>query len=162
MAPLIGRLNRYAEDCYEYGVDNAPEVEADTKIAVRARRLRLKARSLVREGLAMRQSYSELPAEAKAQFAWDLLTPLWQTVGRGIRGGSPVFVGFVDRQFAPHSFKDKQDTSHSSVLVEIIRQLESATDPASNPREHDIARLLYGPFLAALKQTKILNYGQNQ
>ena len=161
LGPLIGRLNRYAEDRFEHGMDGAAGGETDVTISARARRLRYEARALVREGLAMRQSYSELPAEAKAQFAWDLLTPLWQTIGRGIRGGSPVLVGFVDRQFAPHSFKDKKDTSQSSVLVEIIRQLEAAADPKRNPHEHKIARLLYGPFLEALSKTKILNYGKN-
>jgi len=52
----------------------------------------------VREGLDRRTGYSDLPQHYRFQFAWDLLTPLWQTVGRGIRNDCPVFVGFVDRQ----------------------------------------------------------------
>ena len=158
LAPLIGRLNRYAENRFARGIDS--EADQSESVSVRARRLRFEARGIVRDGLAMRQSYSELPAEAKAQFAWDLLTPLWQTIGRGIRNGCPVSVGFVDRQFAPHSFKDKQDTSDSSVLVEIIRQLAAAIDPVLNPHDHTVAELLYGPFLAALKDTEKLDYAK--
>ncbi len=61
LGPLIGRLNRYAEDRFEHGMDGAAGGETDVTISARARRLRYEARALVREGLAMRQSYSELP-----------------------------------------------------------------------------------------------------
>ena len=60
--------------------------------------MRAKASRIVREGLDRRTGYSDLPQHYRFQFAWDLLTPLWQTVGRGIRNDCPVFVGFVDRQ----------------------------------------------------------------
>ena len=124
--------------------------------------MRNKATHIVRLSLDYRSQYSGLPATYKAQFAWNLLAPLWQTTGRGIRGGCPVFVGFVDERFAPHSFEcidNKPDTPGSSVLVQMVKQLQQAMDPRYNPNEHDIAQLLYEPFYLALKQTQGLQYG---
>jgi len=63
------------------------------------------ATDIVRYGLeAGRFGYRSLPPHFKAQFAWDMLTPLWQTVGRGIPRRVSVFIGFVDYAFAPLSF----------------------------------------------------------
>ena len=103
-----------------------------------------------------------LPAEYKAQFAWDMLTPLWQTIGRGIRGGRPVFVGFVDNAFAPLSFGDvgRLDTPNSSALVQCLNQLRLAVSETSNPNEFEVARLLYQPFYDALQKTEGLRYGE--
>lgn len=156
LGPTIGRLNRFAQARYDHGVSSGET------LAHRARSVRYVASRMVREGLeAGRSGYRTLPAEFKAQFAWDMLTPLWQTIGRGIRGGSPVHIGFVDNAFAPLSFDSKgaADTPESSVLVQCLRQLELAMDPKINPREHEVARLLYQPFHDALAATKGLRIG---
>ncbi|WP_428249587.1 hypothetical protein [Ferrovibrio sp.] len=157
LGPVIGRLNRFAMERYEKGMKFG-EGDADISIAVRARRMRYAARNEVYRSLANRGGYSMLPAEYKAQFAWDMLTPLWQTIGRGIRNGCPVFVGFVDRQFAPMSFNGQKDRPETSAIVQAIWQLEQAIDPNINPNESEVARLLYGPFHDALSATKDLNY----
>jgi hypothetical protein len=157
LGPTIGRLNRFAQERFDKGVTE----DIGESVARRARRIRHVANEIVRFGLeAGRVGYRSLPAEFKAQFAWDMLTPLWQTVGRGIRGGSPVFIGFVDRAFAPHSFDgDKRgDTAESSVLVQSLRQLEMAMNPNINPGEHEVAKLLYQPFHDALSKTEGLRY----
>lgn len=88
----------------------------------------------------------------------------WQTIGRGIRGGCPVFIGFVDYKFAPLSFDWKDnapvDNGKTSALVQAIHQLKLAMDPESNPNEHRVARLLYEPFYRALCQTEGRKHGQ--
>jgi hypothetical protein len=157
LGPIIGRLNRFAMERFDRGIKYGAD-DAEISIAVRARRMRYAARNEVYRSLANRGGYSMLPAEYKAQFAWDMLTPLWQTIGRGIRNGCPVFVGFVDRQFAPMSFDGQKDRPETSAIVQAISQLEQAMDPNINHRESEVARLLYGPFHNALSSTKDLDY----
>jgi hypothetical protein len=159
LAPIIGRLNRFALERFDKGLKSVPG-RPNLPLSVRARRMRHAATKIVRLSLDLRSGYAGLPAEYKAQFAWDMLTPLWQTIGRGIRNGCPVWVGFVDRQFAPGSFDGQQDTGDSSVLVQAIEQLGEAMDRRTNQVEHEVARLLYEPFHDALSQTKGLNYGR--
>lgn len=157
LASVIGRLNRYAVERFDRGMRDDPESPAE-RLSQRARRMRYAATNIVRYSLYSRSGYSGLSTEYKAQFAWDMLTPLWQTIGRGIRNGCPVHIGFVDRQFAPLSFDGAKDTADSSVLVQALRQLDIAmagTDPAAQA----IAELLYRPFRDALSQTKGLAYG---
>jgi hypothetical protein len=156
LAPTIGRLNRFAQERFDKGVRS---VEG---MSTRARRMRFAASNLVRESLERgRFGYRGLPAEFKAQFAWDLLTPIWQTVGRGIRGGCPVFVGFVDYAFAPHSFDALEggDSGDSSVLVQCLHQLEQAMTTGSDEAARDVAKLLYEPFHDALAKTEGLRRG---
>ncbi|MDV2858654.1 hypothetical protein [Oceanimonas sp. CAM02] len=159
LSAVTGRLNRFAIAQIN---QSSEHLSKTAPLAERARRMRNKATHIVRLSLDYRSQYSGLPATYKAQFAWNLLAPLWQTTGRGIRGGCPVFVGFVDERFAPHSFEcidNKPDTPGSSVLVQMVKQLQQAMDPRYNPNEHDIAQLLYEPFYLALKQTQGLQYG---
>lgn len=158
LGPTIGRLNRFAQERFDKGVEPKP----DDSLAARAQRLRIAATNLVRYSLeAGRFGYRSLPPDFKAQFAWDMLTPLWQTVGRGIRGGCPVFVGFVDYAFAPLSFDGNQpgDTPESSALVQSLCQLQQAMNPIENPSEHEVAVLLYEPFYRALAKTEGLKHG---
>ena len=157
LSSVIGRLNRYAEERFDRGLRSDAE-RSDERLAQKARRMRYAATNIVRYSLYSRGGYSELSAEYKAQFAWDMLTPLWQTIGRGIRNGCPVHIGFVDRQFAPMSFEDKKDTPESSVLVQAIRQLELAMR-ASDGADVEVPELLYRPFLDALNKTRGLLHG---
>jgi hypothetical protein len=157
LGPTIGRLNRFAQERFDKGVKPKP----GESFAGRARRVRFAATDIVRYGLeAGRFGYRSLPPDFKAQFAWDMLTPLWQTVGRGIRGGCPVCIGFVDYAFAPLSFDGSGDTPHSSALVQSLRQLKLAMDKVENPFEHEVATLLYKPFCDALSRTEGLKHDQ--
>jgi hypothetical protein len=156
LAPTIGRLNRFAQERFDKGVLSVDGM------STRARRMRYAATNLVKESLERgRFGYRSLPAEFKAQFAWDLLTPIWQTVGRGIRGGCPVFVGFVDYAFAPHSFDAREggDSGDSSVLVQCLQQLEQAMTTGRDESARDVAKLLYEPFHDALAKTQGLRRG---
>jgi len=157
LAPIIGRLNRFAMHQFDKADMNLPDIET-ARVSVRARRMRHAATHIVRHSLDSRSGYSGLPVEYKAQFAWDMLTLLWQTVGRGIRRGCPVFAGFVDKQFAPRSFEGAKDSAASSVIGQAIKQLEEAMEPRRGPVEHRVAQLLYAPFYAALCKTRGLNY----
>jgi hypothetical protein len=151
MSPVIGRLNRYATERHLRGLRRESDAEG---VPARMRRLRYAASAIVREGLNRRTGYAGLPPHHKAQFAWDLLTPLWQTIGRGIRRGCPVMVGFIDNQFAPRSFDGTtDDTGDSSVLVKIAEELRFAM---ADDREGEVARRLYAPFLGALERTRDL------
>jgi hypothetical protein len=154
LSSAVGRLNRYAIDRFDRKVDPADY----SGLADCMRRMRFGATAIVREAMDNRGGYSTLPPHLKASFAWDMLTPLWQAIGRGIRGGVPVFVGFVDRQFAPRSMDgDTLDTADSSALVLARDELRRAVDPAENPKGHEIAARLYGPFLEALSRTEGLS-----
>lgn len=106
-------------------------------------------RSTVDRGFALRASYQEMSRDAREQYAWDLLTSLWQTIGRGIRGGVPVYVAFCDERFAPGLFGGKRDTAYSSCLIQIC---ETLTNAAESDVDHNIAKSLYGPFLDSLKE----------
>lgn len=153
LSSVIGRLNRFAVEWFEGRMEGNP----GQNLAQRARRMRRAAARILREGLGGRQNYGGLSVEYRAQFSWDMLTQVWQAIGRGIRGGSPIFVGFVDGAFAPESFEAKRDTPASSVLVESISQLELALN-SSNSADREVARLLYEPFYTALRRTEGLNY----
>jgi hypothetical protein len=153
LSSVVGRLNRFALERFEYGV----EPRQGETFADRARRMRYAAAGILRSGLGGPQNYRSLSPEHKAQFAWDLLAQLWQGVGRGIRGGCPVFVGFIDSAFAPESFNDSRDTPASSALVQAVHQLKMALD-SSNRDDAEVARMLYRPFYDALKRTEGLNY----
>ena len=158
LSPAIGRLNRFAVERFDAGPNKHDLERPPPRVSRRARSMRYAATNIVRYSLYSRGGYSELSTEYKIQFAWDMLTPLWQTVGRGIRNGCPVFIGFVDRQFAPQSFDGGSDTGNTSALVQALRQLGRAMDSKLNPSAHEVARLLYEPFHKALSQTKGLNY----
>lgn len=155
LSSAVGRLNRYAIDRFDRRVDPGRY----DGLADCARRMRFGATAIVREAMDNRGGYATLPPHLKASFAWDMLTPLWQAIGRGIRGGAPVFVGFVDRQFAPGAMDGggEPDTPDSSALVMARDELRRAVDPATNPHSHDIATRLYGPFLDALSRTEGLS-----
>lgn len=156
LTSVIGRLNRYGIERFDRGMGEDPD-QPDERLSQRARRMRYAATNIVRYSLYARGGYSGLSTEYKAQFAWDMLTPLWQTIGRGIRNGCPVHIGFVDRQFAPLSFDGAADSPESSVLVQALRQLDVAM-ASSDPTARTLAKLLYQPFRDALSKTKGLNY----
>ena len=157
MGATIGRLNRFSEDRFDRGI--SPKSEQESVVA-RAQRMRFTGNHIVRHSLdAGRVGYQALTTEYKGQFAWDMLAQLWQTTGRGIRGGCPVFVGFVDYAFAPRSFdstSEKKDTPASSSLVQCITQIDDAIRVQSNLDERKIARHLYQPFYNALMNTRNL------
>ena len=147
LSPIIGQLNRYAIDCVNANDD---QPLAAGSIASQGQYQKYLAGAIARQAHAARQSYFMMPSQQKAQFAWDLITILWQTVGRGIRGGVPVFVGFIDHRFAPQTFSGELDTKDSSCLMQCVAQLELAIASEHN-LDHGVASLLYQPFYQKLR-----------
>lgn len=149
---IVGQVNRFALDCLQNQVS---EIRGGT-VLQRGRLQRYLARMISRRALSARGGYSMMPEEEQARFAWDLITPLWQTIGRGIRGGAPIYVGFVDAKFSPGRFEGDADTPHKSCLLQALEQLRNALNPAINS-ESEIADKLYGPLYECLEQMFLHN-----
>jgi hypothetical protein len=144
---IIGQVNRFAIDCLRGDI---LELQRGTMLE-RGRLQRYMARLIARRALSARGGYSMMPSEEQARFAWDLITPLWQAIGRGIRGGVPVHAAFVDARFSPGLFEGETDTPQKSCLLQVSVQLRAALDPQSNP-EWQIAEKLYGPLYGCLER----------
>ncbi len=106
--------------------------------------------------LARPMSASRLDRDTLFNFAANLLVPILQTVGRGMRKRMPVSVYFVDAAWAPHSAEGKPETDRSSILVVMQRVLEECfTDP--DPDIRDIYQALYGVFREAFNDIQGLH-----
>lgn len=141
LAGVIGAINRFAMDVILGRIK--PEqagIEASSDWFKR------KTQHALDDGFALRTAYALMSDLARTQYSWDLITSLWQTIGRGIRGGVPVYVGFVDERFAPGVYKTpaQADTVYSSCLKQCAKTLDSAMQEEGADQE--IAKTLYQPF----------------
>lgn len=100
--------------------------------------------------LARPMSASNLDRETLRHFAANLLVPILQTIGRGMRKRMPVDVYFVDAAWAPQSAEEKPERDRSSILV-IMRQVleECFADP--DPDQRQVYEALYGVFREAFR-----------
>jgi hypothetical protein len=142
---VVGCVNRFTMEWLSTSTPHEGGITAAAKAFERA------ARFALDDGFALRRSYSIMPTHSRTQYTWDLITQLWQTIGRGIRGGAPVYVGFVDERFAPQVFagSPQSESDDTSCLKAAVRTLEDALD---SPEHGELARRLYAPFLAGLQQ----------
>ncbi|NMG42649.1 hypothetical protein GPA22_02730 [Aromatoleum toluvorans] len=145
---VVGMLNRAAMDLQ---LKRDRPAKEPVSLSDLARWFISRGHRALNDGFALRVSYQVMSPEARAQFAWDLITSLWQTIGRGIRGGVPVYVGFIDQKFAPGRYQDppKADTDSSSCLKQCQETLRLAIEDSA---DRVIAERLYSPFLEALDQ----------
>ena len=67
--------------------------------------------------LTNRQTWVDMGEVDRDALSSTLFTRMWQAVGRGIRGGVPVVVLFVDAKWAPESANGKTDTPQTSLLM---------------------------------------------
>lgn len=143
---VIGMINRLAMNALR---KDGLFTSSNKSLDFLARHFVSQAHRALNEGFAMRVAYSIMPEEARTQYSWDLITSLWQTIGRGIRGGVPIYVGFIDKKFAPGVFDNppKRDTANSSSLRQCQRTLQLAM---SDSVDKVVAERLYRPFLDAL------------
>jgi hypothetical protein len=75
--------------------------------------------------------------------AWTLLVPIWQTIGRALRGGVGARIHFVDAAWAPQSARGKYDTPQTSMILRFADLLAVAVaDP--DPARRAVAEALYG------------------
>jgi hypothetical protein len=100
--------------------------------------------------LARPMSASNLDRNTLHHFAANLLVPILQTIGRGMRKRMPVEVYFVDAAWAPNSAEERPESDRSSMLV-IMRQVleECFADP--DPDQRDVYEALYGVFRNAFR-----------
>lgn len=143
LAGVIGSINRFAMD-----VVLGKEQPDGESIEAFGNWFRRKAQDALDQGFAMRTAYALMSDLARIQYSWDLITSLWQTIGRGIRGGVPVYVGFVDERFSPGIYKNpvENDTVYSSCLKQCLETLEKAMSAEQSNMDSEIARTLYQPF----------------
>ena len=106
--------------------------------------------------------YRSATPERRRNIAWTQLVALWQTAGRGVRGGSSVRVHFCDAAFAPNSARGEEDDEETSLLVAMRKELnrylnnDTQTDGLGD-REREVCRALYEPWAAMLSNIANLN-----
>jgi hypothetical protein len=100
--------------------------------------------------LARPMSASSLDKATLPNFAANLLVPILQTIGRGMRKRMPVDVYFVDAAWAPRSAEGRAESDRSSMLVIMQEVLEECfADP--DPDLRDVYHALYGVFRDAFR-----------
>lgn len=100
--------------------------------------------------LARPMSASRLDRATLEHFAANLLVPILQTIGRGMRKGMPVQVYFVDAAWAPRSVAERPESDRSSLLVTMRAILHACLNhPAPDLRA--VYQALYGVFGAAFE-----------
>jgi len=80
------------------------------------------------------------PAERKT-IAWYIFVPIWQTIGRLLRKGTPARVFYCDGKFVAQPTRTKSGESMMDCWLKIM------TDNESNPA----FRSLYGPFIDSIR-----------
>ena len=93
-------------------------------------------------------AYKSLSDTEREDLAWTQMVSLWQTAGRGVRGGSAVRIHFVDAAFAPNSAEQGFDTAKTSLLVAIRDALRKAL--AADGYDARMATTLYGPWMQTI------------
>lgn len=146
MDAVIAEANRFAMNVFD---GHQPIPESATDALSRGKWLKITSRQLVNASMASRIGFSQLDSDGQRRFAWDLITLLWQTVGRGIRSGVPVHVHFVDSRFSPGAFADRQEDETESCLKRCMTTLREAMNAGGSNAE--IVEALYAPFLGALE-----------
>jgi len=127
---------------------------AEARAHYEAQRRRLYKR--VANLLARAMSASRLDTETLTTFTANLLVPILQTIGRGMRKGAPVRVYFVDAAWAPQSAEDRAETTRSSLLV-IMRDILNRCLDHPDPDLRGVYNALYGVFRSAFNDIVGLN-----
>ena len=142
MSDTVKRLNAWA--MREWKRDDGAGVEQSL------RRFRRRAHLEWNRLLSLSGTYESLSDAEREDLAWTQMVSLWQTAGRGVRGGSAVRIHFVDAAFAPESAKGGVDTSKTSLLVAIRDALEKAFDAGGE--DERMAKILYGPWMQTISK----------
>lgn len=103
---------------------------------------------------------SRLGGELFRAFTANQMVPVLQTIGRGMRGGSPIQVFFVDAAWAPESARGETDRLRSSMIV-MMRDILEKCVRHPDPAIRETYRELYTPFLEPLRNIRNLNYPDN-
>lgn len=157
ISPIIAGINRWG---LEHG-DDKWLAQQDTlvhgRVAEAVVRFRQEAFAEWRRRLNRPVSFSHIPPTSPehAEAVWNQLVPMWQVIGRAVRGGQSARVYFVDAAFAPRTARNEipADDIQSSLLLAMRAQLRSYFDPNSRrpARDRALAEALYRPLYLALK-----------
>lgn len=109
------------------------------------KRLRSEVKTRYQRALHQQLPMAQMSEEAYLRALYKPLVQLWQTLCRGVRGGVPVYAGFIDAAFHPQSSKGQTDNAASSLLLGIDTLLDHLLDEAWNPDAHLAARLFDTP-----------------
>ena len=94
--------------------------------------------------LTNRQTWVDMVEEDRDALSSTLFTRMWQAVGRGIRGGVPVIVTFVDAKWAPKSAHGKMDTPQTSLLMAMHECYDVFLGKSKgSSSEQQLAKVLY-------------------
>ena len=108
---------------------------------------------IIKKLLERPQQVSQLPREARLAFTANLVVPVWQTIGRAIRGGADAEIHFVDAAWAPKSAEGSLDGPSTSVLAGMAQLLREGCG-ARDPHEREVMQALYGSLTSALQRTR--------
>ncbi|MDL2344634.1 hypothetical protein QOL99_10785 [Deinococcus sp. MIMF12] len=146
---LHSLVNRATEEFDAADLEGASLSEA----VERHRQHRARLYHIIKKLLERPQQVSQLPREALLAFTANLVVPVWQTIGRAIRGGADAEVHFVDAAWAPESVEGRLDRPRTSVLAGMVQLLQEGCD-ASDPHEREVMQALYGSLASALQHTR--------
>ncbi len=113
------------------------------------RRANLKWRELVTDN----RPWKDMDTETRRALAATMFTQVWQAIGRGIRGGVPVMVFFIDEKWAPMTARNgNPDTEETSLLLAMKECYRSYIEPGKMipGRDQILARALYEEPITAL------------
>jgi hypothetical protein len=86
-----------------------------------AEELRHQASQKWRELVTETSTWTDMTDESRIALSATVFTQIWQAVGRGIRGGVPVIVAFIDEKWAPKSARRKGgDTEETSLFLSML------------------------------------------
>ena len=100
---------------------------------------------------------SRLSGDLFEAFSANIMVNILQTIGRAMRGGSPVQVFFVDAAWSPRSADEEVDTRQDSMLVMMRSILEACLKHPDSVIRH-VYKELYLAFLEPLRDIQGVNY----
>lgn len=134
---------------------NLPKKISRDKFNETADAIRKMAREEWYRLLTNRQTWADMSKDDREALASTLFTRMWQAVGRGIRGGVPVVVLFVDAKWAPESAKGKEDNSESSLLMAMQECYDQFVEGKKGSYyEQQLANALYKEPIKGLENVK--------
>jgi pPIWI RE three-gene island domain Z len=151
---IAGRDSQGFDDLTFGETDGPKEITAALQAA--KRQTRKLCRRLLEEPLMA----SRLGRELFKPFTANQMVATLQTIGRGMRGGCPVAVYFVDAAWAPRSTAGDPDSPKDSMLVQVRTILEECV-AHEDPIKREIYRELYGAFLGPLRRVHGVVYPES-
>ncbi|PTA67373.1 hypothetical protein C8263_12410 [Deinococcus arcticus] len=146
---LHSLVNRATERFDQHRLGNVTLADARAQ----HRRERARLYRTIRELLERPQQASQLPGDALEAFTANLVVPVWQTIGRTIRGGADAEIHFVDAAWAGNSADGKVDRPRTSVLVGMQLLLDRDLR-ADDPAAREVSEALYGNLVQALRSVE--------